>query len=86
MDKWKSLLLLLAITACSKVKSVGDVSTDADADCDGVCVVEIANDITETADLSQPVSPSSATTETAVLTTLKEIKEELKKFNEPVED
>jgi len=61
--KGKSLLLLLLLIGCSKSNQVGDVSADANTDCDGVCVVEIAGDITQAVEISQPVSPSADTTE-----------------------
>lgn len=62
--KVKSLLLLLLFVGCSKSNQVGDVSADADTDCDGVCFVDVAGDITETAELPQSVSSSQDTTET----------------------
>ena len=77
--KVKSLLLLLLLAGCSKSNSVSPADADADAFevCDGVCVVDVAGDITETASLSQPVSPAEDTTETKIYDALQEINQKL---------
>jgi len=77
--KGKSLLLLLLLAGCAKSNPVSSVDADADAVevCDGVCAVEGAGDITETACLPQPVSPAEDTTETKIYDALKDIQEKL---------
>jgi len=75
--KVKSLLLLLLLIGCSKSNQVGDVSADANTDCDGVCVVEMSADTTQTADVPQSVSPSTDTTETKIYEAVKDIQEKL---------
>lgn len=77
--KVKSLLLLLAITACSKSPTVDSKDSDADAVevCDGVCSVEVAGDATSSVDIAQSVSPSEDATETKILDALQDIQEKL---------
>ena len=76
---YKSLLLLLLLAGCSKSHPVSSVDADADAVevCDGVCVVDVEGDITETTCLPQPVSPSADTTETKIFDALQDIQEKL---------
>lgn len=68
----KNLLLLLLLVGCSKSSPVSDVDADAyDVEvCDGVCAVEVSGDATQAVDVSQPVSPSTDTTETKILDAL----------------
>lgn len=77
--KVKSLLLLLAVIGCSKSPSVGSVDADADvsADCDGVCVVDMAGDVTQAVEISQPVSPSEDTTETKIYDAVQDIQKKI---------
>jgi hypothetical protein len=77
--RYKSLLLLLALVACSKSPAVGSVDADAvDVEvCDGVCVVEVAGDVSPAVEVAQSVSPSEDTTETKILDALEDIQGKL---------
>ena len=64
--KVKSLLLLLALAGCGKVAQVDSAIKDAIdiEDCDIVCTVDVAGDVTPAVEIAQSASPSEDATQT----------------------
>ena len=64
--KVKSLCVLLALVGCGKVVEVNSAIKDVTdvEDCDGVCVVDVAGDVSPAVEIAQSASPCSDATET----------------------